>query len=249
MEVNLFQSGRDRLTGAIWQFLWHQQTGMKEVAMTLKRRIKREFRRSTPGKFFSICQKVKRGLTDNPNYPDTTWGGNIGVLQRFFEMVVSFEVAYHLASNGDRLLIRERDKLIEEMVEILEEIALLLESASVRNPDALLTTGFSVTHERRTHTRTKLPLGPPADFSVANLGDQGKAEGSASSMPGALNHEIYMNRKDPAVEEDWYHKAIFHDATSMVMEKLEPGNIFFRMRHHGAEGPGPWSPITSTTIS
>lgn len=132
---------------------------------------------------------------------------------------------------------------------LLEEIALLLEAASVRNTDTLYTTGFSVTQERRTHIRTKLPLGPPADFSVDNLGDQGKAVGSVSTMPGALNHEIHLNRKDPSVEEDWYHKAMYHDATSMVMDKLDPGHIFFRMRHHGAEGPGPWSPITSTTIS
>uniref|UniRef100_C6E5Y8 Uncharacterized protein n=1 Tax=Geobacter sp. (strain M21) TaxID=443144 RepID=C6E5Y8_GEOSM len=211
------------------------------------KRISRDFRRCSPAKFFSLCQRVKRSLTGNNNYSDSVLGA---VGQQLFEKVDAFVVSYGLASNGDRVLIRERDRLKQEIIVILEEVASLLEAASIRNPDALLTTGFTITQERRSHPRQpKLPLTSPTDFTVANSGETHRAVGSATPMPGAFNQEIQLNRKDPSVEEDWFHKAIFPDARNMVMDNLEPGNTFFRMRHHGQDGPGPWSAIMSATIS
>lgn len=211
------------------------------------KRISRDFRRFTPAKFYSFCQKVKRCLTGNTNYPDSVFGP---ARQQLFEKVDAFVVSYGLASNGDRILIRERDRLMQEIIVILEEVASLLEAASIRNPDALLTTGFTITQERRAHIRQpKLPLTSPPDFTVVNAGERGRAVGSATATTGALNHEIQLNRKDPSVEDDWFHKAVFPDARNMVMDNLEPGNTFFRMRHHGQDGPGPWSAIMTATIS
>ena len=217
----------------------------------MKRRIKHDYRQlgNTPAKFLAFCQKVQQSLTDNPNYPDTTWGTHISLLKLYFEKAATLAVAVHAASGGDRNLIRDRDKLIQEVISMLDQIASLLEAASANNPDAVYTTGFTVTQERRSTNRPRLPLAPPPDFSVANIGERGQAVGSASAFPGALNHEIQINRKDPAVEEDWLHKAVFPKAAEMVMGNLEQGNTFFRMRHHGSDGPGPWSSIVSTMIT
>ena len=89
----------------------------------------------------------------------------------------------------------------------------------------------------------------PLDFNVTNAGELGRALATASTFAGALVHEIHINQKDPSVEDDWFHKAIFPDSHNMVMESLAAGNTFFRMRHHGPDGPGPWSGVVSTTIS
>lgn len=217
--------------------------------MTVQRRIKRDYRRLTPAKFHSLVLKVMHCLTDNLNYPDAIWGVNVAIRQLLFEKVIAYDVAYRLAGNGDRVLIRDRDKLMEEIIVILDEVASLLDAASIRNTDALFTTGFSVTQERRSHVRVKLPLTSPNDLNIINLGELGKALGTASTMPGAFNHEIQINRGDPSVEADWFHKSMFPDASSMNLDNLEPGNTFFRMRHHGADGPGPWSSIMSVTIT
>ena len=217
--------------------------------MALKRRIKRDYRRLPPARFLAFCRKVKYGLTDNQNYPDSTWGADTMLRQIYFEKVATLETAYHVASDGDRRLIRERDKLVDEIVDLLDQIAPLLEAASIRNPDALFSTGFSITQERRSINRTKLVLGVPDGFSVVNSGEPGKAVGSANAPRGAINHEIHLNRNDPSLEEEWLHKAIYPDASAMVMEKLLPGNTFFRMRHHGPDGPGPWSAVMSVAIT
>jgi hypothetical protein len=215
-----------------------------------RQRIKRQYRHpSSPARFCSFCKKVRLCLTDNPNYPDSTWGTNANLRQQYFEAVDGLEVACHLADNGDRLLIRERDKLIEEIILELDVIAAFLEAASVRNPDALLTTGFSITQERRSANRTKLPMIASTDFNVVNSGERGKVVASASAIPGAYNHEIHINVKDPAVEAYWFHKAMFADLWEMIMENLDPGNTFFRIRHHGPGGPGPWSGTVSTIVT
>jgi hypothetical protein len=40
-----------------------------------KQRITRDYRNANPGKFLNIVLRVKRGLTDNENYPESAWGG------------------------------------------------------------------------------------------------------------------------------------------------------------------------------
>lgn len=225
--------------------------GVKEVLMQ-QRRIRHNYHHLPPGKFRDLNRRVKESLTDNPNFPDSAWGEKIAHRNLYFSKVSDLEMACRVADNGDRVLIRDRDKLIQEMIVLLDELVPLVESMSVRNPDALFTTGFSVTMERRSNNRTpKQPvvLAASVDFTVANSGEQGKALATASTMPGAFNQEIHINKKDPSVEEYWFHKAIFPNPGSMVLENLEPGNTFFRMRHHGPEGPGPWSTVVSTLIS
>lgn len=217
----------------------------------MKRRIRHDYRQlgNTPAKFLAFCQKVQQSLTNNQNYPDSIWGVHLGILKLYFEKVAILAVAVHVASGGDRNLIRDRDKLIEEIIMMLDQIASLLEVASTDNPDALYTTGYTIAQERRSTNRSRLPLAAPPDFSVTNTGELGQAMGSASVSPGAWNHEIQINRNNPAQEGDWLHKAMYHKAAEMVMGSLEPGNTFFRMRHHGPDGPGPWSSIVSTTIT
>ena len=212
----------------------------------MQRRIKRDFRQmSSPSQFLVFCKKVEHGLTDTPNLPDSM----TALRQQYSEKVASFDRVFHLALDGSRSVIRERDKLSKEIVVLLDQMASILEAAFIQNPDALLTTGFTVTQERRSTNRVKLPLATPLDFNVANDGERGRAIAKASSSPGALVYEIHINLKDPSVENDWFHKSIFPVSQNMVMENLEAGNIFFRMRCHGQDGPGPWSAVVSTTIS
>ena len=220
-------------------------TEVKEVSMQRKM-IKRDFRQMrSPAKFFAFCKKVQQGLTDSPNLPDS-----IGPLrQQFSEKVDSLERIYHLALDGGHSVIREREKLSQEIVVLLDQLASVLEAAFILNTDALLTTGYTLTQERRSINRVKLPLVAPLDFNVANAGERGRALATASSSPGALVHEIHINQRDPALEDDWFHKAIFPDSQNMVMENLAAGNTYFRMRHQGQDGAGPWSGVVSTTIS
>jgi hypothetical protein len=212
----------------------------------MKRRILRDFRlKGSPAKFLAFCKKVLHGLNDTRNLPETI----LALLKLLTEKVNALDTIHHQALDGSRSLIRDREKLSEEIVVLLDQIASLLEAAFILNPDALLTTGYTITQERRSANRVKLPLAAPLDFNVVNSSERGKAVATASSFPGVVVHEIYLNLKDPAVEADWFHFGIFHDAQNMVLENLATGNIFARMRHQGQEEAGPWSGVVSTTIT
>lgn len=211
-----------------------------------RKMIKRDFRQpGSPAKFLAFVKKVQHGLTGNPNLPASV----LDLLQQYLEKAALLDTIHHQALDGSRSMIREREKLSEEIVLLLDQMASILEAAFILNPDALLTTGFTITQERRSTNRVKLPLVAPTDFNVVNSAERGRALATASTYPGALVHEIYINLKDPSVEADWFHKAIFPDSQDMVMESLAAGNIFFRMRHQGQDGAGPWSGIVSTTIT
>jgi hypothetical protein len=217
---------------------------MREVPM--QRRIKRDFRQmGSPARFLTFCKKVQHGLSATPNLPEPI----LAQRQQYFEKVDILDTIHHQALDGSRSLIREREKLSEEIVVLLDQMASMLEAAFILNPDGLLTTGYTVTQERRSASRVRLPLVAPTDFSVVNCSERGRAVGTASTFPGAVVHEIYLNLKDPSVEADWFHYAIYHDSQEMVMENLAAGNIFARMRHQGQDGAGPWSGVVSTTIT
>jgi len=210
------------------------------------KRIKREFRQiKSPAKFFAFITKVRYALAHLSNCPASL----LPLLQLYFEKVDSYETIYHTSLDGSHSMIRDRDKLGQEIMVLLDQIASGLESAFMLDPDALLNTGFTITQERRSTRREKQPLAAPQDFSVANTAEIGQALAKAIGSPGALVHEIHINQKDPSVEEDWFHKGIFPDCQNMVMEHLAAGNTFFRTRDQGPDGAGPWSAIVSTTIT
>jgi hypothetical protein len=212
----------------------------------MKRRINRDFRNTkSPAKFLALCRRIRYGLTDNHNLPESVFG----LLQQYFDLMDLIESTYQLSLDGGRASIRQREKLSQEIVVLLDQIASLLEAAFILNPDALLTTGFTISQERRSSNRVKLPLAALTDFSVVNSSERYKALGSASPAPGTVVYEIHINLKDPSVEADWFHKAIFHDPQNMVMDDLAAGNICFRVRPHGPDGAGPWSGIVTTTIT
>jgi len=212
----------------------------------MQRRIKRDFRQAgSPAKFLALCKKVQHALANHPKLPDSL----APLWQQFSEKVNILDTTHHQALDGSRSLIREREKLAQEIVVLLDQMASVLEAAFILDPDALLLTGFTVTQERRSTNRIRLPLVAPLDFNVVNSGERGRANATASTFPGALLHEIYINQKDPSVEADWFHLGIFPDSQDMVMEDLAAGNTFFRFRHQGQDGPGPWSGVVSATIT
>lgn len=214
-----------------------------------KKRIKRNFRSLAPTLLLNFALKVKRGLTDNSYISAAFWAMYGQLRQRLFDATDKYEAGYQVATDGAKSQIREREILAEELVALLDEMASALDAASFRDPAVLLSTGYDVTVERRSTPREKPPLVSPTDFRVENLAEPNKVLGTASNMLSAIIQEIHVNTQDPAVEAHWRHKGIYFDPANMVIEGLEPGNVFFRMRYLREDGPGPWSPIVTTPVT
>lgn len=217
--------------------------------MGAKRRIKRDYRQYAPTKLEALGQRVKRGLTNNTRFSQAFWQSYDSLRRELFDCIDRYAAIYHIATDGAKSSIRERDKIGDELVSLFDEMASALETGAARDPEALYSTGFNISEERRNTPREKPRLVQPVDFMVVNSAEPNKAVGTASGMIGAVLQEIHINRGDPSNEAHWLHKMNCHDPNSMIMEGLDPGNTFFRMRYFGLEGPGPWSAVVSVTIT
>ena len=125
-------------------------------------RILRNFHNLPPTKFHAANQRVRNGITQQTNLPDPTWAANPTLLPSYLAASDKYDTVYHEASHGSRVVIAERDILQAQIIIYLDEIAAVLEAAAVRNPEILLTCGFDLTKERRSRTKTPLPVSDEA---------------------------------------------------------------------------------------
>jgi hypothetical protein len=138
------------------------------LAKLSRARILRNYRHMTPGRFHPFNQKVRKGLTDNSNIPDSIWGANPTLLPSYLSVSERHDAVYHEALYGSKLLIAEREVLQAQTVNYLDEIAAVLEAAAVRNPEVLLSSGFDLAKEQRSNSRAKGALTASEEFNASN---------------------------------------------------------------------------------
>jgi len=122
-----------------------------------KSRILRNYRNLAPSKFYVFNQKVSTALAGNHNIPESTWGSNPGLLPSYLATSEKHGQVYHEANYGSTLVIAERATLQAQLVCKLDEIASDLEAEAVRNPAILLSCGFDLAKECRSHRRSMAP--------------------------------------------------------------------------------------------
>jgi hypothetical protein len=122
------------------------------------KRIRRSYRTMTPTSFHTFNQNVSKALTDNANIPQSAWAANPELLPKYLAASQKHDTAYHEANYGHKLDIAQREVLQAQLIAYLDEIALILEAAALRNPDILITSGFDLSKERRSSPRTKVAV-------------------------------------------------------------------------------------------
>ena len=126
------------------------------MTIRAQNRILRNYRNLPPAKFHTFNQRIVKALTANPKIPASTWGSNPDLITSYMAVSDKHNAVYHEACYGSVLVIAERELLQAQLVNYLDEIAADLEAEAVRTPDMLLSSGFDVAKERRSHnTRTK----------------------------------------------------------------------------------------------
>ena len=130
-------------------------------------RILKNYRNMGPGKFHAFNRRVCKGLTDNQMIPASMWAANPDLITSYQVASDKHDTVYHEAIYGSILVIAQRAALQAQLIDLLDEIAAVLEGAAVRIPDLLLSTGFDLAKERRSSKRMK-----PALISAEASGSQ-----------------------------------------------------------------------------
>ncbi len=123
----------------------------------------RNYRQIGPTAFHAFNQRVATALADKTRIPDSVWAGNPGLLESYLAASAKHDAVYHESMLGSKLVINEREVLQAQLVIKLDEVALVMEMAAVRNPGILVASGFDCSKERRGHPRAKtVPTAPEA---------------------------------------------------------------------------------------
>lgn len=132
-------------------------------------RILRSYRNKAPSRFYNILLKVWKCLTDNPKIPAAVWAAHPELLSSFLAEAAKYHEVYQRASlYSSKLDIAAREVLQAQLVDHMDEIASVLEAASIRNPEVIVTSGFELCKDHRTISRTNIPQTPSEDVKVSD---------------------------------------------------------------------------------
>lgn len=138
-------------------------------------RLLRNFRTMSAGPFYQFNQKVYKSFRDKSKLPEAILASIIAsnpeLFQNYFATSEKHDAVFREASYGHKLSISEREVLQAQLVICLDEIALLVETAALRNPDIVICSGFDVAKERRGTTRTKAAIAASAALAATGQED------------------------------------------------------------------------------
>ena len=120
----------------------------------LRQRMLRNYRHMAPSKFYIFNQGVRKGIGSG-KIPTSIWGANPDLPGWYLTASEKHDEVFHEAKHGSDVMIMQRDALQQQIVEFLDEMASVLEAASVRNVELLLNSGYDLAKERRGSTRPK----------------------------------------------------------------------------------------------
>lgn len=125
----------------------------------------------------------------------------------------------------------------EVLADILQLLALNLESQTPGNRPLLATTGFPLRKERE---HNPAPTGQPQNLRVVSTGSAGEAKLICEGVEDVLTYEYQWSHDANA--GPWVTLGSVSAIKKMVVTGLEPGKYtWFRVRATGPNGTGPWS--------
>lgn len=158
------------------------------------RRIKFEFRYYSDGTILIFSKGVLVALTGNAFFPTIT--PTLATLQTATD---AYDAALSLAKEGGKANISAKNARKQELVTILEDIALDLMKTAAGNEEMLSTTAYPLTKVRQPLP----PLGVPVIVKIDNGNGTGELVIMAKTLPG-VRIFMYEYTPEPLTEDsEW----------------------------------------------
>ncbi|MBK6850088.1 MAG: fibronectin type III domain-containing protein [Burkholderiales bacterium] len=192
---------------------------------------------------------VLAGLTDHPKFP-LPWPDPVPSLAQLKAEDAAYREAQLAVQSRDLRQIHKRDEARERLTLSLKRVAAYVELIADGDISALQSTGFELRRDGGRPVGVGTPgtvyLAAPADFRVGKGPRSGSIKVDATSQRGSMAYEIQITRGDPNVEEGWKQAAIVGSIRHVVVDNLEPGPTWVRLRAVRRNGVStPWtSPIS-----
>jgi hypothetical protein len=193
---------------------------------------------------------IVAAMSNHPQIP-LPWPAPVPSLAQLQQEDVIYLEAYLAVERRDLSQIRQRDEAREQLAHSLQRLAAYVELVADGDMKVLQTCGFELRREPGRPGSVNGSQGPafvnpPQDFRVGQGPRAGSLLLDATRQRGAIAYEIHTTRGDPSVEEGWKQALIVPSVRHVVVDRLEPGPTWARLRavRPGGVG-GPWtSPIS-----
>jgi hypothetical protein len=196
---------------------------------------------------------VLAGLTDNPKIPEP-WPHPVPPLVQLKQEDSDYRVAQLAVQSRDLRHIPARDEARERLTISLKQVAAYVELVANGDISVLQSSGFELRRDGGRPagggTVGSVYIGPPEDFRVGQGPRSGSLKLDASSQRGAIAYEIQATRGDPALDEGWKQAAIVGSVRHVVVDHLEPGPTWVRLRAVRRSGVStPWTSPLSVIVA
>jgi hypothetical protein len=188
-------------------------------------------------------------LTNHPRVPEP-WPAPVPSLAQLRQEDATYHEAHLAVHRRDFGQLHKRDDKRERLTSSLQRVASYVELLANGDIDLLQSCGFEVRREPGRPPSNGSAAGAyiaaPEDFRVGAGPRAGSLQVDAVRQRGAIAYEIQTTRGDPAVDEGWKQALIVPSVRRVVVDKLQPGPTWARLRAVRPGGvSGPWtSPIS-----
>ncbi len=192
---------------------------------------------------------ILAGLSNLPQVPEP-WPALVPPLAQLKQEDAAYREAHLAVQSRDMRQIRKRDEARNKLEGSLQRVAAYIELLANGDLGLLQATGFELRRESGRPVGGggvgSAYVGPPEDFRVGQGPRSGSVKVDATRQRGAIAYEIQTTRGDPALDEGWKQAMIVPSVRHVVVDRLEPGPIWARLRAVRRGGMnGPWtSPIS-----
>ncbi|GFO62068.1 hypothetical protein GMST_43930 [Geomonas silvestris] len=137
--------------------------------------ILRNYRTLAPTKFHGLNQRVVAAVSDTSKISEAVWAANPKLRSVYLETSKKHDIVFHESLLGSKRDIAQREVLQAQLIIYLDEIAVLLELASLYNPEILVVSGFDLSKDRPSHSKPKIQ---GADTNPTHPAQEGEEAGS-----------------------------------------------------------------------
>lgn len=205
-------------------------------------KAKTDFLRQPIPQRLTKAKVILAAMANNRFFPEP-FGGLAASLETIGEDVRNLEICFMDALSGAKDKIAIRKNAEEALDRDFKGLAAYVNLVAKGDAQKLASSGFEISKDGST-ALAKLHQPSPPLLELKQCEKRGCVYSrTRKRIPGAKSYELHVAVGDPAVEANWFHKAVLPSAGWTEVGGLTAGQDYnFRLRCIMHDGPGPWSP-------
>ncbi|MFD1631132.1 hypothetical protein [Pseudopedobacter beijingensis] len=178
---------------------------------------------------------IVENLTDNANFPTTT-----PPVEDLATLSNSYSIALNKAKTGERSQIANKNAIRKLLLNLLQELAVNIESQAFNDKSRLISSGFDVS----SNTGSSPQISPPKNFKVLDGANSGEIRLTCTGATNALSY-VHEYTEDELTENTVWKSEASSSRNHVFRNIVSGRRVYARTKAIGSKG----QEISSNTLS